>query len=54
MAAVAQYLGKAIGTICKLAELNIIHARAELDTADRRRRVFALEDLNAYVDSLKP
>ena len=54
MAAVAQYLGKAIGTIRKLADLNIIKARAELDTAGRRRRVFALEDLNADVDSLKP
>ncbi len=29
----AQCLGKAIGTIRKLAELNLINARAELDTA---------------------
>ena len=54
VAAAAQYLGKAIGTIRKLADLNIIRARVELDTAGRRRRVFALEDLNAYVDSLEP
>ena len=54
VAAAAQYLGKAIGTIRKLADLNIIQARVELDTAGRRRRVFALEDLNAYVDSLEP
>ena len=54
MAAAAQYLGKAIGTIRKLAVLNVIQARAELDTAGRRRRVFALEVLNAYIDSLGP
>ncbi len=54
MAAAAQYLGKAIGTIRKLAVLNVIQARAELDTAGRRRRVFALEVLNAYIDSLEP
>ena len=38
VAAAAQYLGKAIGTIRKLAELNIIHASVELDSAERRRR----------------
>ena len=31
----AQYLGKSIGTIRKLAELNLIQARAELDTTGR-------------------
>ena len=35
VATAAQYLGKAIGTIRKLAELNIIKARTELDTAAR-------------------
>ena len=35
MAAATQYLGKAIGTFRKLAELNLINARAELDTAGR-------------------
>ena len=53
IAAAAQYLGKAIGTIRKPAVPNIIHAKAELDTAGRRH-VFALEDWNAYVDSLEP
>ena len=51
MAAAAQFLGKAFGTIRKLADLNIIKARAELDTADRRRWGFALEDVNAYARS---
>ena len=54
VAAAARYLGMDIGTIRKLADLNIIKARSEFDTAGRRRRVFALEDLNAYVDSLQP
>ena len=54
MAAAAQYLGKAVGTVRKLDDLNIVKARVELDSAGRRRRVFALEDLNAYVDSLEP
>ena len=54
MAVAAQYLGKAIGTIRKLADLNVIQARAELDTTGRHRRIFALEDLNAYIDSLEP
>ena len=54
VAAAAQYLGMAIGTIRKLADLNIVNARSEFETAGRRRRVFALEDLNAYADSLQP
>ena len=54
MAAAAQYLNKAIGTIRKLADLNIIHARIELDTTGQRRRVFPLVDLNAHADSLEP
>ena len=53
VAAAAQYLGKGIGTIRKLPPLNIIKARAELDTAVRRH-VFALENLNAYLDSQEP
>ena len=40
------------GTIRKLSDLNIVKASVELDTPGRR--VFALEDLNAYVDSLEP
>ena len=49
-----QYLGKAIGTIRKLSDLNMITARVDLDTAGSLRRVFSQEDLNACVDSLKP
>lgn len=47
MAAEAQCVRKAIDTIRKLADLNIIKARVELDTAGRRRSVFALENVNA-------
>ena len=47
VAAAAQYLGMAIGTIRKLADLNIIKAKYEFDTAGRCRRAFALEDLDA-------
>lgn len=36
---------KAFGTIRILADLNIIKARAEFDTASRFRRVFAMEEL---------
>ena len=43
VAAAAEYLGKAIGTILKLADLNIIKGRVELGTIGRRRRVFALQ-----------
>ena len=50
----AQYLGKAIGTVRKLADLNTIQARVELGTAGWRRRVVALEDLNVYIDSMEP
>ena len=35
---------KAFGTIRILADLNIIKARAEFDTASRPRRAFAVED----------
>ena len=45
---------RVIGTIRILADLNIIKARAEFDTADRPRHVFTLEDLNAYANSLEP
>ncbi len=45
---------KAIGTIRKYADLNIIKARVVLDTTGRRRRGFALEDLNTYSVSLEP
>lgn len=42
-----------IGKIHKLADLNIILARIELDTASRHRGVFPLLGPNAYVDSLE-
>lgn len=54
MAAAVHYLRKIIGTIRKLADLDIIKGGADLDTAGRRRRVFAREDLNTDVDSLEP
>ena len=54
VAAAAQYLGAVIGTVRKLADQNIVKIRTEIDTTGRRRRVFALVDLNAYADSLEP
>jgi len=33
----AQYLGKAIGTIRKLTDLNVLQARAELNTSGQLR-----------------
>ena len=54
LAAAARYLDKHKNTVRKLADLGIIKARVELDLSGRKRRVFTLEALNAYIDSLAP
>ena len=52
LAAAARHLGKHKNTVRKLVDLGIIKARVELDLSARKRRVFTLEVLNAYIDSL--
>ena len=52
VAQAAQYLGKHANTVRKLADLGKIQAWVEVDGSGRRHRVFTLEDLNAYIDSL--
>lgn len=52
VAQAARYLGKHPNTIRKLADLGEIKTRVEIDSSGRRHRVFTLEDLDAYIDSL--
>jgi len=54
IAAAARYLDKHVNTVRKLADLGKIKAKRELDLSGRKRRVFTLEDLDAYIDSLDP
>ncbi len=50
--AAAFYVGKHPNTLRKMADLGIIEARVEFDASGRKHRVFALEVLDAYIDSL--
>lgn len=52
VAEAAKYLGKHENTVRKLADLGSIRAKCETDAAGRRHRVFLLEDLDGYLDSL--
>lgn len=54
IAAAARYLDKHKNTVRKLADLGIIKAKIEVDLSGRKRRVFTLEDLDAYIDNLDP
>ena len=48
----ARYLGKHPNTIRKMVDRGILPAKTELDSAGRKRRLFLVEDLDAYLDSL--
>ena len=50
--ATCQYLGKSPDKIRQLADTGELKARAELDTAGRKHRVFCIEDLEEYIDNL--
>ncbi len=52
VAQAAHYLGKHPNTIRKLADLGEIKACVEVDSSGRRHRVFTLDELDAYIDSL--
>ncbi len=48
----ACYLGKHENTIRKMADLGQIAGRMETDAGGRRHRVFTLEALDSYIESL--
>jgi len=50
--AACAYLGKSPDKIRQLADTGQLKARAEEDTAGRKHRVFRIEDLDAYRNSL--
>jgi hypothetical protein len=54
LSAAAQYVGKSKWTLQKYADLGKIEARVEFDLNGRKRRVFTLEALDAYIESLGP
>ena len=49
----AEYLGKSLNTIRKMADLGILKCKSEPDSGGRLHRIFFIEDLNAYLDALE-